>query len=156
MFWAGIIGDELVKPFRVAEGVKLTSQLYTAFLNEHFFTLWLYDFPLASICILISCTTMPPLMLLKRPELSLDPSASLDIISGNSHPVLQILTPYKTLVHSEDEGFDGAVQFSSKDSLWKKITEVADDITSSQIYGLTSSVDKMFNVILKNRSYVDK
>ena len=33
--------------------------------------------------------------------------------------------------------FDGKVQFSSKDALWKIISEVATDITSSQIHGLT-------------------
>ena len=53
--------------------------------------------------------------------------------------------------------YERGVQFSSKDELWKIITEVAADITSSQINELTSSVDKrLFNVILKNGSYVDK
>ena len=29
MFWAAIVGDTLVGPFRVLEGVKLTTQAYT-------------------------------------------------------------------------------------------------------------------------------
>ena len=53
--------------------------------------------------------------------------------------------------------YEGGVQFSSKDALWKRIKEVAAGIIFSQIHGLTSSVDKrLFNVILKNGSYVDK
>ncbi|XP_076044757.1 uncharacterized protein LOC143027362 [Oratosquilla oratoria] len=44
-FWAGIIGDTLVGPFRVPEGVKLTSQAYISFLDEHL-SPWLYDLPL--------------------------------------------------------------------------------------------------------------
>lgn len=45
MFWAGIIGDTLLGPFRVPEGVKLTSQTNIQFLDEHL-SPWLYDLPL--------------------------------------------------------------------------------------------------------------
>ncbi len=36
MFWAGIIGRELVGSFRVPEGVKMTSAKYIEFLTDHF------------------------------------------------------------------------------------------------------------------------
>ncbi|KAI3363614.1 hypothetical protein L3Q82_001247 [Scortum barcoo] len=36
MFWAGIMGRELVGPFRVTEGVKMTSEKYVEFLTDHF------------------------------------------------------------------------------------------------------------------------
>ncbi len=36
MFWAGIMGRELVGPFRVPEGVKMTSAKYIEFLTDHF------------------------------------------------------------------------------------------------------------------------
>ncbi len=36
MFWAGIMGRELVDPFRVPEGVKMTSAKYIEFLTDHF------------------------------------------------------------------------------------------------------------------------
>ena len=48
MLWAGIVGDELVGPFRVKEGVKLTSQTYCQFLKS-FLEPWLEDVPLASL-----------------------------------------------------------------------------------------------------------
>ena len=35
MFWAAIIHDELVGPFRVKDGVKMTATTYIAFLREH-------------------------------------------------------------------------------------------------------------------------
>ena len=46
MFWAGNIGEELVGPFRVPEGVKLPSNAYTAFLDDHL-SPWLEDLPLS-------------------------------------------------------------------------------------------------------------
>lgn len=36
MFWAGIMGRELVGPFRVPKGVKMTSANYIEFLTDHF------------------------------------------------------------------------------------------------------------------------
>ena len=41
MLWAGIVGDELVGPVRVQEGVKLTSHTYCRFLEP-----WLEEVPL--------------------------------------------------------------------------------------------------------------
>ena len=35
MFWALIIGNELVRPLRVADGVKITVKLYIDFNKEH-------------------------------------------------------------------------------------------------------------------------
>ena len=35
MFWAGIIGNELVGPWTVPDGEKITSVAYVAFLEEH-------------------------------------------------------------------------------------------------------------------------
>lgn len=36
MFWAGIVGETLVGPFFVEEGVKMTSANYVKFLQDHF------------------------------------------------------------------------------------------------------------------------
>ena len=35
MFWAAIIGNELVGPFRVADGVKIIAKLYIDSIKEH-------------------------------------------------------------------------------------------------------------------------
>ena len=35
LFWGAIIDNELVGPFRVADGVKMTAKLYIVFIKEH-------------------------------------------------------------------------------------------------------------------------
>jgi len=39
MIWAGILGSEMEGPFRVSEGVKMTSSRYVEFITGHF-QLW--------------------------------------------------------------------------------------------------------------------
>ncbi len=39
MIWAGIVGSEMVGPFRVPDSVKMTSARYVEFLIDHFL-LW--------------------------------------------------------------------------------------------------------------------
>ena len=77
MFWAGIIGDELCGPFRVPEGVKLTSKAYTAFLDEHLSAL-LDDLPLSRRFKVVLCMIMLRHMLLGRSHPSLNLWASLE------------------------------------------------------------------------------
>ncbi len=36
MFWAGIVDDQLVGPFRVREGVKMNSESYISCVTDHF------------------------------------------------------------------------------------------------------------------------
>ena len=52
IIWAGIIGDELVGPVRVPEGVKITSAAYCQLL-ESVLLPWLEDVPLLKRCKLI-------------------------------------------------------------------------------------------------------
>ena len=47
MIWANIIGDEVIAPFRLAEGVKLTSSMYCQFLKDALDP-WLGDLPFVS------------------------------------------------------------------------------------------------------------
>lgn len=48
MMWAGIIGDELVGPVRVPQGVKLTSATYCQFL-KNVLDPWLEEIPLSQL-----------------------------------------------------------------------------------------------------------
>ena len=41
MIWAGVIGNEVIGPFKVEEGVKLNSVNYCAFLAQNFKQPWL-------------------------------------------------------------------------------------------------------------------
>ena len=48
MLWAGIVGDELVGPFRIQEGVKLTSHTYCLF-RTSFLDTWLEEVPFSRL-----------------------------------------------------------------------------------------------------------
>ena len=157
MFWAGIMGDTLLGPFRVPEGVKLTSQAYIQFLDEHL-SPWLYNLPLLRRRQLIFMHDNAPSHAAKATTSFL---ASLGIkdhtlmtwppCSPDLNPIEQFWSILKRDV------YEGGQQFTSKDALWNKIVEVARTITPSQISRLTSSVDsRLIKVIAMNGSYVDK
>ena len=40
MFWAAIVGDQMIGPFRVEDGVKLNSEGYCDLLNANFVPWW--------------------------------------------------------------------------------------------------------------------
>lgn len=40
MFWAAIIGDTLIAPFCVEDGIKITASSYSTFLDKHFRPWW--------------------------------------------------------------------------------------------------------------------
>ena len=46
MFWAGIVGKKLVGPYKVPEGVKITSEAYISFLQKNFVP-WFRSQPLS-------------------------------------------------------------------------------------------------------------
>ena len=48
MIWAGIIGDELIGPVRVQQGVKLSSATYCQFL-KNVLEPWLEELPLTRL-----------------------------------------------------------------------------------------------------------
>lgn len=157
MFWAGIIGDELVGPFRVPEGVKINSKSYSAFLEENL-SPWLDDLPLSRSRRLIFMHDNAPAHSAKATisylttlgfegqTLMTWPPCSPDL-----NPIEQLWSILKRRV------YEGGVQFTSKDALWEKITSVARTITAAEIGRLTASMDnRLFKVISKHGSYVDK
>ena len=40
MFWAAIVGDSIIGPFRIEDGIKIYSKGHFAFLNKHFLPRW--------------------------------------------------------------------------------------------------------------------
>ena len=61
MIWAGIIGDELIGPVRVLQGVKITSATYCQFL-KYVLEEWLEEAPLKKVVFMHDNVMMP-----KRP-----------------------------------------------------------------------------------------
>lgn len=157
MFWAGIIADQLVGPFRVPDGVKLTSRTYVSFLDEHL-SPWLYDLPLLRRRQLIFMHDNAPSHAAKATGTFL---ASLGFkgeslmtwppCSPDLNPIEQLWSILKR------EVYKGGQQFTSKEALWNKIVDVASTVTPSQIKKLTSSVDsRLLRVISRKGGFVDK
>ncbi|MEM9078998.1 MAG: transposase [Bacteroidota bacterium] len=157
MFWAGIIGDELVGPFRVPEGVKLTSKSYINFLDDHL-SQWLDDLPLLRRSKMIFMHDNAPSHSAKATTAYL---ASIGIkgkslmtwppCSPDLNPIEQLWSILKRKV------YEGGQQYNSKDVLWRKVEEAARAIRPSEIKKLTESMDKrLFKVISNHGSYVDK
>lgn len=157
MFWAGIIGDTLCGPFRVPEGVKLTSNAYTAFLHEHL-TPWLDDLPLTRRFKVIFMHDNAPSHAARTTASFLESQGFVGETLMTWPPCSPDLNPIEHLWSILKRGvYEGGEQFTSKDALWSKIVAVARAITPSQIKQLTSSVDKrLFKVISNNGGYVDK
>ena len=157
MFWAGIIGDRLVGPFRVPEGVKLTSNAYTAFLDNHL-SPWLDDLPLSRRFQIIYMHDNAPSHSARATAAFLESMGFVGETLMTWPPCSPDLNPIEHLWSILKRGvYEGGEQFTSKDALWRKIVDVARAITPFQIKQLTSSVDKrLFKVISTNGGYVDK
>ena len=157
MFWAGIIGDKLCGPFRVPEGVKLTSNAYTAFLDEHLLP-WLDDQPLSLRFKVIFMHDNAPSHAARATTSFLECQGFAGETLMTWPPCSPDLNPIENHWSILKRGvYEGGEQFTSKDALWKKIVDVARAISPSQIKQLTSSVDKrLFKVISINGGYADK
>lgn len=155
MIWAGIIGDELVGPVRVPEGVKITSAAYCQLLGSALLP-WLEDVPLLKRFKLIFQHDNAPSHSAKATQAFLSsigfegdrlmvwPACSPDL-----NPIENFWGILKQAIYQDGK------QYSSKDDLWNEIKTVASNITPSEIRKLTESVDKRIEMIFKNKgSYV--
>ena len=157
MLWAGIVGDELVGPFRVQEGVKLTSNTYCQFLKS-FLEPWLEEVPLSRLRNLIFMHDNAPSHAAKATTQYLGSigfkNKTMMIWPPNSpdlNPIENLWGIVKRRVHADGK------QYFSKDELWEAIKQAADSIPRSLISKLTESVnDRLFNIIRLNGSHVGK
>ena len=157
MLWAGIVGDELVGPFRVQEGVKLTSNTYCQFLKS-FLEPWLEEVPLSRLRNLIFMHDNAPSHAAKATTQYLGSigfkNKTMMIWPPNSpdlNPIENLWGIVKRRVHADGK------QYFSKDELWEAIKQAADSIPRSLIRKLTESVnERLFNIIRLNGSHVGK
>lgn len=157
MFWAGIIGDELLGPFKVPDGLKITSKAYMKFLDDHLLQ-WLDGLPLSRRRRLVFMQDNAPshsaratisyleTLGFKGRNLMTWPPASPDL-----NQIENLWSILKRKV------YEGGAQFSSKDALWEKIQAVSRSIRPDTIRNLTESMDdRLFKVVAKHGGYTDK
>jgi hypothetical protein len=157
MIWGGIIGNELVGPFRVPEGVKLTSVTYCDFLKNALEP-WMDDLPLSQLKKIIfmhdntpshaakATTTFLKSLGFMNDTLMVWPPNSPDL-----NPIENLWSIIKRQVYADGK------QYSSKNDLWMAIKESAASIPKSTIKKLTDSVnDRLFDVIRLHGAHVNK
>ena len=157
MFWAGIVGDELVGPVKVPEGVKVDSEAYCNLLEEAFFP-WFEKQSQAKQRALIFQQDNAPAHSsrftanylktrgLKEANLMIWPPNSADL-----NPIENLWSIIKQEVYK-----DGC-QFSSKEDLWRAVQEAAEAVPSSTIHKLTSSMDsRLLDVHTKKGKHINK
>src|SRR4029434_6865577 len=156
MFWAGIMGRELVGPFRVPDGVKMTSAKYVEFLTDHFL-LWYKKKNRAFRSKIIFMHDNAPChaakntsgalaaMGIKGEKLMVWPPSSPDL-----NPIENLWSIIKQKIYV------GGRQFTSKQVLWEAIIASCKDIKAETIKELTSSMDaRIVKLISKKGSYVN-
>ena len=155
MFWAAIIGNELVGPFRVPDGVKIIAKLYIDFIKEHLEP-WHKKKNLAFRKNMVFMHDNAPSHSARMSREYLErvfarhgkimrwPACSPDL-----NPIENLWSILKRNVYS------GGRQYNSKDDLWNAILTAAKDISSDEIESLTSSMDqRLFALVNKNGNYI--
>ena len=150
MFWAGIVGDTFIGPFRVPDGVKLDSEAYIGFLNQNFVP-WYRSRPMAFKRKAIFMQDGAPAHSAKVTKLFIDKlgfkNSRLMTWPANSpdlNPIENVWSILKRRIYVNGR------QFKSKNELWKAIEESARSITPKEISDLVGSVDRrLFSVIYK-------
>ena len=156
MFWAGIMGRERVGPFRVPEGVKMTSAKLEEFLTDHFLP-WYKKKNCAFRSKIIFMHDNAPSHAAKNTSVSLaamgikgEKLMGLSPSSPDLNPIENLWSILKQKI------YEGGSQFTSKQLLWEAILTSCKDIQAETVQKLTSSMDaRIVKVISQKGSYVN-
>jgi transposase len=157
MIWVGIIGNAIIDPLRVPEGLKLSSATYCPFLKNSLEP-WLDNLPLATLKKITFMHDNSPSHAAKATTQFLHSLAfvneTLMVWPPNSpdlNPIENLWSIIKRHVYVNGK------QYSSKDDLWMAIKESAATIPKSTIEKLTDSVnDRLFEIIKRHGAHVNK
>ena len=152
LFWAGIIGNEFVGPFRVPDGVKMNALTYRNFLQDNFIPWYRSKRPASRKNIIfiqarqrtIACCSfhcwIPGNIWIQ--ERKIDDMAVL--ITWPYNPIENFWSLLKRKLYT------GGKQYASKDELWDSILQSAQSIGAEEIENLTKSVDNRLVKVLSN------
>ena len=151
MIWAGIYGDKLIGPYKVDDGVKLTSQSYCQFLDKTFFK-W-YKSQSRSFktkCVFMhdnapSHAANATRQFLERKGISgkklmMWPPASPDL-----NPIENLWAIVKKKIYV------GGRQYENKVDLWDAIQAACKDVDCTDIENLTNSLDKRVMLVFEKK-----
>ena len=146
MFWAAIVENELIGPFRVRQGVKINSQTYCEFLECNFLP-WLQAQPNERKNALTFMQDNAPAHASKYSKHFLA-SQELNIMdwppnSPDLNPIENLWAIIKRKVY-----LDGK-QYTSLDVLWAAIQDACNEISAAEIKNLVSSVDNRLVEVLE-------
>ncbi len=148
MFYAGIVGSELVGPFRVQDGVKMTAVVYIDFLKQNFYP-WHKSKSLAFRKSFVFMHDNAPShaarlttgylnkVVSRHGKIMEWPPCSPDL-----NPIANLWSILKRKIYAAGK------QYHTTDDLWDAIMSAADEVSTDDIKKLTSSMDKrLFSVI---------
>lgn len=149
MFWAGIIGDSLVGPFLVPDGLKMNSANYCQFLNDNFIP-WLNSQNDNLRNNLIFQQDNAPSHASRYTKQWLVDQGFTGSKIMNLPPQSPDLNPIENLWGIlKRRIYENGRQFASKNELWSCILRESSRITAQKVRKLTSSVDKRLVEVLK-------
>lgn len=155
MFWGGIIGSEFLGPFRVPDGVKMTSAKYVEFLKEHFLpwyrskgrafkSKFIFMHDNAPSHAAANTTASLQTMGIKREKIMIWPPSSPDL-----NPIENLWGIMKRQIYQDGR------QFTSKGMLWEAIVAAANSVDEQTIQDLTNSMNnRLVEVISKHGGYI--
>ena len=151
MFWAALIGKEVVGPFRVPDGLKMNAQSYTQFLKEN----------------LLPAAFKKKIIFMQDNAPSHAARYTIDFLAKHgfkedkfmiwppASPDLNPIENYWSILKRQI--YIGGRQYAWKDELWCGICEASKSITANEIQKLSKSVDGRLVEILSNKGcYVNK
>lgn len=151
MIWAGIVGSEIIGPFKVEEGVKLNSDNYCELLNAEFFPWYRSQsrvFKRDSIFMHDNAPShaskVTTEFLAKKgfsgKKLMVWPSSSPDL-----NPIENMWALLKK------EMYKGGKQYKSKGDVWEAIQAGIKNISPETVKALTNSMDQRLIKVVENK-----
>lgn len=155
MIWAGIIGSELVGPFRVKDGVKMNSEAYCNFLDENLMP-WLQRKRAAFRKEIIFMQDNAPSHSSRYSKGWLESKGIMGerlmewpACSPDLNCIENFWSALKRKVYANGK------QYTSKETLWKALQKAAASFKPPEIANLTKSMDnRLISVIQKNGAYI--
>ena len=151
MFWAAIVNDELVGPFKVEKGVKINSESYCAFLKKNLVPLWKnVPYQVKKKLIFMQDNASSHASRYTRAWLASqgfvdDRIMDWPPVSPDLNPIENVWAILKKDIYREGE------QYDSCDDLWKAICDAARRIGKDVIKALTNSVDTRLCQVIETK-----